>query len=65
MFLRFATWFLYLAAELLFIDMMGAEAKYWQRLEPNKVAYDPSKETLAWQEEFLMLTVPAGSGNSH
>jgi hypothetical protein len=56
-FLRFSIWLTYVVAELLFVDMIEG-GKYWERIEPGKVEWRPSKETVEWQDKFLHANPP-------
>jgi len=51
-FLRASVWLLYVAVELLFLDMLEVR-KYWRPIGNGQVAYEPSEETLKWEEKFL------------
>ena len=51
-FLRMSIWLIYVVVELLFVDLSDP-ARYWRRLGPGRVAYQPSEETIRWQESFL------------
>lgn len=51
-FLRTAVWLLLVTTELLFIDL-ASERLYWERLDSDRVVYNPSRETKLWQERFM------------
>jgi len=51
-FLRMSIWLIYVVVELLFVDLSDS-GKYWQQLGHGRVAYQPSEETIRWQESFL------------
>ena len=53
-FLRISTWLIYVVTELLFIDLID-KSKYWKRIVSREATFQPSEETLQWQEQFLTV----------
>jgi hypothetical protein len=51
-FLRTADWLILVTAELLYLDL-EEKHDHWQRLDKDRVAYNPSPSIRAWQERFL------------
>ena len=62
-FIRLCTWILYVTVELLFVDLLGPEAKYWRTRESGSVAYDPEDSTREWLESFLSMKLAAPGGS--